>query len=1197
MSPSPFAKSTRRARALAALCTFAALCAPGAHAESALPYTPAWKAEIEARFFRDGELDAARVAAYRAEIQQRRDEVAALLVAAYRDKGKKEKTIARRLPREKILQIYDVLLGSDERFGLLDQLWDETDATAARALASDILELDYALRVEGERPLSLRVVDYLTWAAIRHWVIEPRTDPDAISREASNLWNPATGRFYEPEELRALALAGDDLSRLDPPPDGRFRVVGLPIAQRSVRAMFYGGHTPIHRGRPARFPEQRAQLAKIRKSQTKPKFELEVFHGKRRVAYKLKVGGEIHSEPTVNALLSTLGFNADLTRYVRDFRVDLGDIDTAELRNEWRSYFENHRTHLRYDFDDYFVESEDAGGRYLLVREGVLEWKPPSLARIGPWPFGSNGNEGRREVRGLGLFSAWVGNTDLKEAENNKLLVASPTPERPQLFALHHDLGHSLGRMVSEQLRAFPWQFVERTVTGRIQLNYHSVQPNSLRTMITYADARWMAREIAQLTRVQIAQAVAIGEWPRSAGELLTEKLIHRRNELVAALDLVGEPTPSGPIELIPVERDLSTSDGAVVDGELVDGAYEESTQDFANYWEALLGPIWDRAFVTLLSQLQKSVSQISELVFDQRSVGLSRGLVAELLLDFDRKVEENRAPTSARDYYITRDTVALGARLGGGIVGRGEVALLRKYTLVTPSGTEGEAQLARGRFLDLLLPWHVYQGDLPEEYVLVREDFLEARGRAITDDLSGGAAPAGAEATLSRVRLARDVVSVRGGRLRAYRDTSVFDRAAFRAFLKAVFVRVPLLDESQRWGTRKGDYYVLDEALELAPDETRAALAEFARTGETRGLDAVADRVEIEDDFAYRDEWIGLLDFLWRETGTVGELVRVSDPIDGGRRLASFDQIRVFEQGHWSLLDFAETYRHAVRAIAPAGADALEKKTPRFAIRFVDNDRNTSSRELGDAYLGFINGVAGAGRAGEDDHLEQIAFTPGLHSVNDIWGHVNAIVDVGFSRDAVDALIALDGSAYWPALARQLGTTPAALRARQRVARTSGKRRMVERRALAPAARGPLEAELVRESDRMLRRLAEAREADTALARYRAVGDALGHTALRRAGGFDPRILAALRSAIGAQEISVDARITQPVWREKRLVEGEDLVLHTHRRPFELPHEPLLFRPRDSVQIYDMLESFDVVEEAARRARGKPSHDEEGNR
>ena len=126
---------------------------------------------------------------------------------------------------------------------------------------------------------------------------------------------------------------------------------------------------------------------------------------------------------------------------------------------------------------------------------------------------------------------------------------------------------------------------------------------------------------------------------------------------------------------MLPVERKITTADGSVVDGEFVDGEFEFSTQQFANYWEELLGPVFDKAILFFTDQLQRGIGQVPELIFDPRSAGIPRGLVTELLVNFKRQVEENRNPASASDYYLTRDTFLLGARLGAGYVGRGEVA------------------------------------------------------------------------------------------------------------------------------------------------------------------------------------------------------------------------------------------------------------------------------------------------------------------------------------------------------------------------------------------------------------------------------------------------------------------------------------------------------------------------------------------
>jgi hypothetical protein len=1169
--PPPHTFQTPLRVALRALaCAGLLLLAAPAQAEKPLPFPADWEHTVEQTFFEAGDLSSEKLAGYRAGLEQRQRELLSVLIADYRDRGKKSKGIRRRLQRKKEAVVYRLLLGDSESLGMLGRLGDETDPVRARRLASQILEIDYALLIEGERPFSLDLIDYLSWAWFWQWTVDARSHADQAELEASNLWNPETGLYYEPDDLRALLEKGGDLSELDPPPDSSFWQQGTPIAQRDVRAMFYEGGAALHANKLAEFPERRARLDKIRLTQTKPKFELEVEKDGSTRAFKLKVGAEIHSEPTVNALLTTLGFNADLTHYVRDFRLDLDDDQSVEdLRNDWRSYFENRRTHNRFAFDDYFVEGEDDEGRYLQVREGVLELKPPEILRIGPWPFGGNGNRGNREVRALGLFSVWVGNTDLKEAENNKLAMRQDEPPGDRFYHMHHDLGHSLGRMINEQLDAFPWDLVGSTPTGRIKFNYHSVQPNSLRKMITWADARWMTRQIAQLTKRQIAQAVAIGQWPRSAGRLLTEKLANRRNQLVLAFDLLGEPTPSGPIELLPVDRSLTTADGAVRDGELVSGEFEGSTYEFDNYWEELLGPVWDRFVIFVLAQIQRSVSAIPEIVFDERSVGLPEGLVVELLINFKRTTEENPNPASSREYYVTNDEFLLGARLGGGFVVRGEAAYYRKYSLITPAGTEGEAQYRENTVFNLLLPWQVHKADLPDEYVLVREDFLEGRGRAITDDISGGSAFGGAQVTLARVRLARDVISVRRGRVRAYHDVSVFDEVAFRAFIKAVFVRIPLANYGNRWGGRRGDFYELSEALERYPERSRAALSAFIRAGDTAALDAIADRIEFETDFRYDKQDIGVLDFVASEKGTEREDVELRDPLAEQPQPGAFRQIRVYRHNLWKFMDFKENYRWSAQTVAPIEAT----EPPPILMQFVDSDANTWSSELGPSYIGFINGVANVGR-GKSKYRHEIRFTPSLHSVNDRWGHVISNVDIGFTPKAVASLLELDPEAFWQQLERELDYGGSRLRRYRGDLRATGKAGMTRARRVPYHDR-----RAIRHSIEMLELLGRARAAEDPKERYGLATEALAATAFRRGGGFDPRVLAALRELLGAREMTVDARISQPVWKEKRLPGGADLVLHTHKhRGPKLEHAPILFAPRGPVQSYEMLDSFDAV-------------------
>ena len=112
------------------------------------------------------------------------------------------------------------------------------------------------------------------------------------------------------------------------------------------------------------------------------KFEVEIRDGDDSRTFKLKVGGEIHSEPTVNALLATLGFNTDLTYYVRDFRLDLAeDLTIEDLRRE--ENVEGYAARLSHgeigkgmnDYDAIFSTLRGAGfDGWISIEDGVDGW-------------------------------------------------------------------------------------------------------------------------------------------------------------------------------------------------------------------------------------------------------------------------------------------------------------------------------------------------------------------------------------------------------------------------------------------------------------------------------------------------------------------------------------------------------------------------------------------------------------------------------------------------------------------------------------------------------------------------------------------------------------------------------------------------------------------------------------------------------
>ncbi|MCG8590408.1 MAG: hypothetical protein MJE66_14055 [Proteobacteria bacterium] len=1092
-----------------------------------VPFSPEFRQEIEDRFFgSDGRVAPEKCARYRDELEMRRRELVSLFEAEARDRGRGKRAAKRRALRRKQVVVYDLLLGGDDDVGALERLVHESDADVGRARAARILELDHALKVAGEGLYSLRAAELVYWATLVDWPVP--TPGGDVEKEARNLYDPESGSFYGPQDLARLTALGGDLSQLGPPPSSTvWRDPGVVserdlAAGREPRADDPAGGAPV-------FPPgavEEVRFDGLRRTQTKPKLDLFLRRGGRKWRMKLKVGGEVHAEPTVGVLLRALGYHVDPTRYVRNLRIRLEPEELQALRTEWRSYYEHKRLHDSYRFDDYFETSSDEHGPFLVAREGVLEAKSDDVYRVGPWPFGGFGHESEREVRGLGLFFVWIANTDLKESENNKLVLRAEEGEA-RAFHVLHDVGHAFGRIVNEQVNAFPWDVVSRSLTGRRVFTFKSLHPSSLRETMTFADARWMARLIAQFERRQLEDAVSQGGWPPPVARLLLEKLVYRRNQLVETFGLVGAHTPSGPVRLLPADRELDTRDGQIEDGELVAGVQTGSVQDFDSYWSSLLGPIVSQLSLHGVSLLQGLVGEVVEVVLDDASAGIPTGLVQEVVVTLKREVHENPHPGSEGDYWLVHDVVRIGVTLGIGVVARGETTLYQEWQLVRPAGTWAEARFADDRLLRVLLPVDVWRGDLPETYVLARRRYVDGHLRITSDDLTGGAAPLGFDTRVGRALVKTVVVSRKHGRVRTQRLVSRPVVQSTQGFWKLLFVRIPFAQAEWERGRLEGD----------------------------RGLEG-GERQPLASDFRAwrtRQSWLGLAR---QESRSRLDAIAL-----GGGRKAEDRFLQFWGDGRreWEVFDQGERRSHRVLVISSESGDDA---TAHVTLQVFDLD--TRSSEL-DGYVSIANSLA---PEGVRDGQRLIPFTAALHSANDRWGLVDLRARVAFSPAALERLAGLPERRFYAELGRLLELAPEDLDRMRRRLGTQGKFRHLDRSRVPRRHRGT-----VRRARHVVRELGGVDQESPALERVEAFGRAL--MAAARLDGDDDRpvLLATLRALAGPRKAPVHVRITQPGWREKRLVGRRDLVGRTRKRYAPLPRSPLDLDPSGPVSLYFSLD------------------------
>ncbi|MCP5107668.1 MAG: hypothetical protein GY950_30045, partial [bacterium] len=490
--------------------------APLSYASRRQPFNRQLKALIEKKFYKEGVPSLEKIDRYRRAISKRRREVEQNLKNLYRlEEDLPKKEAAKKAGKKDEIRTYRILLGYIKR---LKKRTAPAKEAAFQRLAAKVLALDYALKMEGKKLASVMLVEKVP-ASFKKRKISIRGAPQG---EASNLVNPGTGLFYSQEELSRFKQQGGDVSKLNPPEDSTFWT-RHPVSRIDVRKHYCEGRDALHEGLAIIFPRKKAVFKKIRKTQTKPKIDVCFRHNGKMLSFKLKIGAEVHSEVTCSALYSLLGFSVDISKYVRDFKIVLGKVSHHQFRKEWESYYS------RYPLEKFIKkQGSDEEGNYIIFHEGVLEAKPKELLRVGPWAYGKNGNAGFREVRGSLIFNMWVSNLDLKEAENNKLILRKSTKsgesgDRYRFYHIQHDMGFAFGSTYIERPGSFSWKLVKKKTQHHILMNYRCFQENSLFKYVTYADARWMAQLIARLTRKQINDTLTIGGWPDSLRKLLLE--------------------------------------------------------------------------------------------------------------------------------------------------------------------------------------------------------------------------------------------------------------------------------------------------------------------------------------------------------------------------------------------------------------------------------------------------------------------------------------------------------------------------------------------------------------------------------------------------------------------------------------------------------------------------------------------------
>lgn len=1084
------------------------------------PYSTAFEATARELFFIGDVVSQPKVDAFRRRLEQKRAELRVLvqqqdIIVEGRSVGAAEEDAL----EHKYIENLDIAIAHLQR---IHELRSMSEVLHELKL---ILDIEAAIRFEGAQPAISYLVEqtqnfFFNWRVRKH---------APASAQASNLYH--NGAYLAADAIDAFRSAGGDLSQLDPGPESTFWERPRDISKVDIAAAALGKTLKLYEGIDPRFPENKTfWFQEVKASDTKPK--INVYYrdadGK-KVKFKLKFGSEINSDPTASALTMALGYPADLVRHVKDVRVILGKKRTiSDLTREWESYYRRDNPRRNSRIEKFIKESgtDIDGNNFVVFREAMIEAKPKQIARLGGWRFGDFGHTAFRELRGLVVLQMWLNNVDLKEFDNNRLLVTS----RGRAHAIT-DLGGTFGGLILEKPELFPAKMVKSQSKDFLTFNYRTLPSNSIRSAITYDDARWASRQIAQLTRSQIRTAVDIGHWPACIADIYVEKLIARRNDLVNSFQLVGDRGADGrAIEIMPVDLspqrtrfDLACDTAAL-------------ERDFTSEYDFDLGfllrPAGARAIRTMVDLTRGTLNNLRRVTVDPVEIGLVPGTIGQVLLSIQRTFERNPNPTSEKDMFIFQDHFEIGLRLGVSYGLFKDATYIRKFTISYPTRSIEEGRFKDYFITSVLLPFNVASGKLPEQYVLLTEHYLEHGGGIELDAVDVPVSPT-LRAKAARVLLLRSFIDHRDpNHYVLYRDRNHYSELSIRAYARLISWKFPLFTTLRNWGSARGIGARLTKNV-AESSELSTAIQRAMVQGDYKDLEKTERRFSIETSFNGSARRWNLL--LWSANQTTRlDRIRVSDDnATSARETVQYRETRRLGRNFF----WRENETRDVTIEAFVDADAL---TPVFQLDLEvgHSDTLTSDEEMERSYLYFINGLSASGKP-------IIPFTVALgYSTNGQWGATLVRTRTFYQHVGLMRLLTISQKDFFAKLAETELASPSISPAEARTLKAKSQLVWEQIRS----------AQLQTQRDKQLKAIARI----------------FSRALYRQRGFYEVRLIGTINRLVGLDNLYTSAEVSAPNFVEQNFLNDNPLVGAEGSRP-AVDRKFLVYLPASALELYDM--------------------------
>ncbi len=1048
---------------------------------------------VRTTFMEQGEFSLSKIARYRKKVELRREQLL-LALENYQNKYLQQSIFANRLRELYIaeISILDVLINYSYEL-------EANRSNNQIDIARKILEIDHATKKSS---VSINLLASFKRPRAKNISFVVSMDNDHLS-EAFNLIKNSSS-VYEQQELNAKKDFGEDLSLLNPS-NGLLWQEKLITEQNVFKN--YDKNAEAFKDIDLMFAKRAGLYKGVKHFYGRTFLNFETHIKQENQQFKLYLGEEIHRDLTGSALASVLGYNTIPKEIVKNFTLYLPkELSAKRFIQKWN------RVDGKKDINNYIKEigTTEDNKSFIVFHEALIEKTFPELKELGPWRIKSLGHNDRREIRALALFNLWIGHK--QSLQEGKLLLMKRSDSEQGLHAFYMDFSQAFEGLGASHPKRFDLLMLRAQNNSTVTFKSSYTDFHQQLDEISYADVKWMARRINEISNEQIRRAISLGEWPDKLAYRLYKNLIARKQQLSSAFNLLSPSTNEQPLskEKFMKQRLMRT----LAKPKKLGAISNEENTDIRD----ILKPIYSKLGSLILKASLKLTSAFSSIQVDTSTLGIDSVFLAEVEVSTDRQIVRNPQQTGQHDKWLVHDTAKVRFGLGAGFVVRGKANYYKEYKLTYPVATHAAAKHKNDFILNAMLPSHSRSVELPNHYVLLLQDSIEVEGEIL---LSHYQSPLSIRLSKGSGVLTRTVISKNENEYTVYLDRAPFDNIKRTLYAELLLFRIPIWHSPHSNGDLVRKAYVLSE--QVTKGECQNILDDVVVLGDLGKLVEVAEHREVYSSYV---EKRSISDFfgLFGATGLFRE-DRFTELIyskEGDIENRDFYQLQIEESGFWDFFKLGELKRHNLRLLGRVDREQDQLSEAYLDFRFLIDDKQTTTGEFVNSSLKLVDDLSLT-----PDYLN---FTPELYSNDEGWGQSYTQVRIGYPQKTMDKIINTDASIFYELLGKFTKRSAAFWKRRSRnklsVALNNYKRRLRKFMSYIKQARGL-----------------------TGQKRYKKLLNAINTMTWRANGGFDTSFLKIINHIVGKDSYYFEALVSLPDAGQKILL--FDSTLYNHSNPY----------------------------------------------